>query len=83
MAHTGLTPCQFDRWNYQMFINIKEYKTVFEIRKDYLRIIISYGHIRPLFWASSQVQSYCQILQIFSWKTVPDNTSFSQMWIYS
>ena len=28
-------------------------------------------------------ESYCQILQTFSRKIVLDNTSFSQMWIYS
>ena len=41
MAHTELTPCQFNKWNYQVFINIKKYKMMLEIRKDHLRIILS------------------------------------------
>ena len=32
-------PCQFDKWNCQVFINIRKYKIVFKTRKDYLRII--------------------------------------------
>ena len=39
MTYTGLTPCQFDKWNCKVFINIKKYKIVFKIRKDHLRII--------------------------------------------
>ena len=30
MAHTGLTPCQFEKWNCQMFINITKYKIVYK-----------------------------------------------------
>ena len=40
MAHTGPTPCQFDKSNCQLFINIQKYKVVFKIRKDHLRIIL-------------------------------------------
>ena len=39
MAHTGPTPCQLDKWNCQVFINIKKYEIVFKIRKDRLKII--------------------------------------------
>ena len=39
MTHMGLTPCQFNKWNYQVFININKYKIMLEITKDYLRII--------------------------------------------
>ena len=38
MAKIGPTPCQFDKWNCQVFINIKKYKIVFKIRKYHLRI---------------------------------------------
>ena len=24
MTHTGPTPCQFEKWNWQVFINIKK-----------------------------------------------------------
>ena len=39
MAHTKPAPCQFNRWNSEVFMNMKKYKIVFKIRKDYLRII--------------------------------------------
>ena len=39
MTHTRPIPCQFDKWNCQIFINIKKYKIVFRMRKDMLRII--------------------------------------------
>ena len=39
MGRTGPTPTQFDKWKWQMFINIKKYKIVFKIRKDHLRKI--------------------------------------------
>ena len=35
----GPNPYQFDKWNCQVFINIKKYKIVLKIRKDYLTII--------------------------------------------
>ena len=35
----GPTPYQFNKWNWQVFINIKKYKIVFEIREGYLRAI--------------------------------------------
>ena len=36
----GPNLCQFDKWNYQVFIHIKKYKIVYKIRKDHLRIIV-------------------------------------------
>ena len=45
MAHTRPIPCQFDKWNCQMFINIKKYKIV---RKDHLRIIFFLMAIQDL-----------------------------------
>ena len=39
MAHMGPTPYQFDKWNCQVFINIKKYKIMFKKRKVHLRII--------------------------------------------
>ena len=37
----GPTPCQFDKWRCQAFINVKKKKKkiVFRIRKEYLRIV--------------------------------------------
>ena len=40
MDHTGPTLYQSDKWNCQVFINSKNYKIVFKIRKDYVRIIL-------------------------------------------
>ena len=37
MSHVGNTHCQFNRWNSQVFFNIKKYKIVFKI-KEFLRI---------------------------------------------
>ena len=37
MSHVGNTHCQFNRWNSQVFLNIKKYKIVFKI-KEFLRI---------------------------------------------
>ena len=37
LADTGSTLDQFNKWNSQVFINIKKYKIVFKIRK-YLKI---------------------------------------------
>ena len=39
MAHTRPIPCQFDKWNCQIFINIKKYKIAFRMGKDHLRTI--------------------------------------------
>ena len=39
MIHTGLTPCQYNKWDCQVFINIKIWKKVFKISKDYIRMI--------------------------------------------
>ena len=39
MVHTEPTHNEFNKWNCQVFINIKKYKIVFKIRKGYLRII--------------------------------------------
>ena len=39
MTHTWATSYQFEKWNFQIFINIKKYKIVFKIRKYHLRII--------------------------------------------
>ena len=41
MAKTRPTPCQFDKWNCQRFINMKKYKIVFKIGKKYLRILMT------------------------------------------
>ena len=38
MGCTGPTPCQIDKWNCQVFINIEKYKIVFKIRKDHMKI---------------------------------------------
>ena len=35
-----LIPYHFSRWNCQVFINIKKYKIIFKVRKDYLRMAI-------------------------------------------
>ena len=49
MDQTGPTPYEFDKWNCQVFINIKKYKIVFKIRKDHLRIIFFLGNIYEIF----------------------------------
>ena len=33
IAHMGSTTYQLDKWNYQVFINIKKYKIEFKMRK--------------------------------------------------
>ena len=38
MTHMWHTPCQFDKWNCQVFINLK-WKIVFKIRRYYLWIV--------------------------------------------
>ena len=42
MTHMGPTPCRFDKWNCQVFSNIKKVKNrkiKMKVRKDYWRII--------------------------------------------
>ena len=33
IANMEPTPCQFDKWNCQVFINVKKYKVMFKIKK--------------------------------------------------
>ena len=40
MAHMRLNHSQFNKYNWQVFININKYKIVLKIRKDYLSIIV-------------------------------------------
>ena len=51
MAHMGPSPYQFDKWNCQMFINIKKYLKNSVNKKSSFRNnnSLSNGYIRPLF----------------------------------
>ena len=40
MGYTGPTPCQIDKWNCEVFINIEKYKIVFKIRKYHMKIFV-------------------------------------------
>ena len=59
MTHMGPTPCQFNTWNYQVFINIKKYKIMLEIPKDYLRIIFFLMAVKD--HSFKQVQKYARL----------------------
>ena len=55
MAHTTSSPCQLNKWNCQVFINIKKYNTMFKIRKDHLRIVFFLMAYKTSVLSNSQV----------------------------
>ena len=55
----GSHPLPIRQWNCQKFINIKKYKIVFEIRKDYLTIIFFLMAISDFFF--KEVHKYARL----------------------
>lgn len=68
MAQAASYP--FDKWNFQVFINIEKYNVLFKIRKYYIRIIF-------VLMAISQPAFTCSKLNLF--KVSNNNTTTSSL----